>query len=55
MGYLETSDSSQLFLVINELKMNITGRHLKEPDNISFTNSNENLVFNQSMLGLNIN
>lgn len=47
MGYVETSDNSQLFLVINEPQMNITGTHLKEPDSISFTNTNENLIFNQ--------
>jgi len=47
MGYLETSDKSQLFLVLNEQKINITGTHLKEPDSIKFTNSNENLIFNQ--------
>jgi len=47
MGYLETSDKSQLFLVLNEPKINITGTHLKEPDSIKFENSKENLFFNQ--------
>jgi thiol-disulfide isomerase/thioredoxin len=47
MGYLETSDKSQLFIVINESNITIKGNHLKEPDSIKFNNSNENLFFNQ--------
>ena len=47
MGYIETSDDSQLYLVLNETEVKITATHLKEPDSITFTNSNENLIFNQ--------
>ncbi len=47
MGYLETSDKSQLFMVLNEPKIKISGTHLKEPDSIKFSNSKENLLFNQ--------
>lgn len=47
MGYLETSDKSQLFLVLNEPHIKISGTHLKEVDSIVFTNSLENQLFNQ--------
>ncbi len=46
-GYLETSDDSKLFIVINEPNIEISGSHLKEPDNIMFKNSIENDIFNQ--------
>src|SRR5690606_2830885 len=45
MGYLTTADESQLFLVINELDINIQGSHLQKPDSISFNNSFENQIF----------
>src|SRR5690554_180604 len=47
MGYLEASDNSMLFIVLNEPQINITGTHLKEHENIRFTNSKENQLFNQ--------
>ena len=47
MGYIETLDQSQLFLVINDPQINITGTHLREPDSLTFTGSKENLIFNQ--------
>lgn len=47
IGYLETSDKSQMFLVINEPQINITGTHLNQRDSVSFTNSYENKNFNQ--------
>lgn len=47
MGYIETSDKGQLFLVINEPQIEIIGTHLKEPDSIKFINSKENLLFTQ--------
>lgn len=50
MGYLETSDNSMLFLVLNEPQINITGTHLKEHENIRFTTSKENQLFNQYVI-----
>lgn len=47
MGYLETADKSQLFIVINEPNSIIKGTHLKESDSIKFENSKENLLFGQ--------
>lgn len=50
MGYLETSDKSQLFIVINEPNIIINGTHLKEPDSVKFKNSFENITFTQYAL-----
>jgi len=47
MAYLETSDYSHLFLVLNEPNIVIQGTHLNEPDSITFKNSLENIVFAQ--------
>lgn len=47
MGYLETSDNSQLFMVINEPNITVKGIHLKNPDSVQFINSTENKIFNQ--------
>lgn len=47
MGYLETSDKSQLFIVLNEKQIIVKGTHLKEPDSTRYIKSFENLIFNQ--------
>ena len=47
MGYLETEDKSQLFLVINEPTITINGTHLKETDSIKIGTSIENQLFSQ--------
>ena len=47
MGYIETSDQSKLFLVLNEPKISINGSHLQDTENINFINSPENLLFSQ--------
>src|SRR5690554_4891921 len=47
MGYIESSDESKLFVVINEPNIMISGKHLKIPDSIIFENSVENNIFNQ--------
>lgn len=53
MGYLETSDRSRLFLVLNEPRITINGTHLKEPDSIEFTDSRENGIFSKYAVGHN--
>jgi peroxiredoxin len=47
MGYIETTDKNQLFLVLNEPNIKIFGTHLKEPDSIRYSNSKENQLFYQ--------
>ncbi|MBW6481693.1 MAG: TlpA family protein disulfide reductase [Vicingaceae bacterium] len=47
MGYLETTDKSQLFVLLNEPNIIIHGNYLKEPNSIKFEKSNENVLFNQ--------
>lgn len=47
MGYLETSDQSQLFLVLNESQITVKGNNLKELESIQITNSKENVIFAQ--------
>lgn len=47
MGYLETSDKSQLTIVLNESFIKINGTHLKYPDSMKFVNSCENSIFVQ--------
>ncbi len=45
MGYLETADKSQLFIVLNEAQIIVKGTHLKEPDSTIFIKSKENQLF----------
>ena len=47
MGYLETSDKSQLFIVINEPNIFIKGTNLNVPDSVQFEKSKENVIFSQ--------
>lgn len=47
MGYLATSEESQFYMVLNEPDITIKGSHLKDTDSIKFSNSSENLLFNQ--------
>jgi thiol-disulfide isomerase/thioredoxin len=47
MGYLDTEDKSQLFIVLNESSIIINGSHLKELDSIKIENSIENELFEE--------
>jgi hypothetical protein len=47
MGYLETTDKNQLFIVLNEAQITIKGTHLKELDSTIFIKSKENQLFTQ--------